>query len=45
MRNTRALKRLAGPDDMVGVLTFLLGDDSRWMTRQTFHVSGGLLHR
>lgn len=45
MRNAQALKRLADPDDMVGVLTFLLSDDSRWMTGQTFHVNGGLLHR
>jgi NAD(P)-dependent dehydrogenase (short-subunit alcohol dehydrogenase family) len=45
MRNAQALKRLAGPDDMVGVLKFLLSDDSRWMTGQTFHVNGGLMHR
>lgn len=45
MRNAQALKRLAVPDDMVGVLKFLLSEDSRWMTGQTFHVNGGLLHR
>lgn len=45
MRNAQALKRLADPSDMVGVLTFLLSDASRWMTGQTFHVNGGLLHR
>jgi NAD(P)-dependent dehydrogenase (short-subunit alcohol dehydrogenase family) len=45
MRQAQALKRLADPDDMVGVVAFLLSDDSRWMTGQTFHVNGGLLHR
>lgn len=45
MRNAQALKRLAGPEDMVGVLKFLLSEDSRWMTGQTFHVNGGLMHR
>lgn len=45
MRNAQALKRLAGPDDMVGVLRFLLSEESKWMTGQTFHVNGGLLHR
>lgn len=45
MQNAQALKRGAGPDDMVGVAAFLLSDDSRWMTGQTFHVNGGLLHR
>jgi NAD(P)-dependent dehydrogenase (short-subunit alcohol dehydrogenase family) len=45
MRQAQALKRLADPDDMVGIVAFLLSDDSRWMTGQTFHVNGGLLHR
>lgn len=45
MINAQALKRPAAPDDMVGVVAFLLSDDSKWMTGQTFHVNGGLLHR
>ena len=45
MRNAQALNRDAGPDDMVGVVAFLLSDDSRFVTGQTLHVSGGLLHR
>jgi NAD(P)-dependent dehydrogenase (short-subunit alcohol dehydrogenase family) len=45
MRAAQALHRDAGPDDMVGVVSFLLSEDSRFMTGQTLHVSGGLLHR
>ena len=43
---------LSGPNfraytsaDMVGVVSFLLSDDSRWVTGQTLSVNGGLLHR
>jgi 3-oxoacyl-[acyl-carrier protein] reductase len=43
--NSQALKRLADTGDMVGVAAFLMSDDSRWMTGQTFHVTGGLLFR
>ena len=35
------LKRIAVPDDMVGPVLFLLGDDSRYMTGQTLWVNGG----
>lgn len=42
---SQALKRIAGTDDMVGVVSFLLGPDSRWITGQTIHVTGGLLYR
>lgn len=45
MQQAQALKRGAGPDDIVGVAAFLLSDDSRWVTGQTFHVNGGLVHR
>lgn len=45
MQNAQALHRDAGPEDMVGVVAFLLSDDSRFVTGQTLHVSGGLLHR
>lgn len=42
---SQVLKRLADTGDMVGVAAFLMSDDSRWMTGQTFHVTGGLLFR
>lgn len=45
MRAAQALHRDAGPQDMAGVVAFLLSDDARFMTGQTLHVSGGLLHR
>jgi 3-oxoacyl-[acyl-carrier protein] reductase len=45
MQAAQALHRDAGPEDMVGVVSFLLSDDSRFVTGQTLHVSGGLLHR
>jgi NAD(P)-dependent dehydrogenase (short-subunit alcohol dehydrogenase family) len=45
MHAAQALHRDAGPEDMVGVVAFLLSDDSRFVTGQTLHVSGGLLHR
>jgi 3-oxoacyl-[acyl-carrier protein] reductase len=43
--NSQVLKRLADTGDMVGVAAFLMSDDSRWMTGQTLHVTGGLLFR
>lgn len=43
--NSQVFKRLADTGDMVGVAAFLMSDDSRWMTGQTFHVTGGLLSR
>lgn len=45
MHAAQALHRDAEPEDMVGVVAFLLSDDSRFMTGQTLHVSGGLVHR
>ncbi|MFI6299993.1 SDR family NAD(P)-dependent oxidoreductase [Nonomuraea sp. NPDC050790] len=41
----QALHRAAGPDDMSGVLAFLLGDDAAYLTGQTISVNGGLVHR
>lgn len=35
------LKRLAEPDDIVGPIRFLLGQDSRYMTGQVLWVNGG----
>jgi 3-oxoacyl-[acyl-carrier protein] reductase len=44
MRAAQALHRDAGPDDMSGVLAFLLSEDARFVTGQTLHVNGGLVH-
>jgi 3-oxoacyl-[acyl-carrier protein] reductase len=37
----QALKRLAAPDDISGVVAFLASDDARWITGDTIHVDGG----
>jgi NAD(P)-dependent dehydrogenase (short-subunit alcohol dehydrogenase family) len=37
----QALKRLAQPDDIGGVVTFLASEDARWITGDTTHVDGG----
>jgi 3-oxoacyl-[acyl-carrier protein] reductase len=37
----QALKRLAQPDDIGGVVAFLASNDARWMTGDTIHVDGG----
>ena len=37
----QALKRLAQPDDIAGVVAFLASDDARWITGDTIHVDGG----
>jgi NAD(P)-dependent dehydrogenase (short-subunit alcohol dehydrogenase family) len=44
MRAAQALHRDAGPEDMVGVVAFLLSEDARFVTGQTIHVNGGLVH-
>jgi 3-oxoacyl-[acyl-carrier protein] reductase len=38
-----ALKRLGRPDDIAGVVAFLAGPDSGWVTGQNLIASGGLL--
>lgn len=45
MLATQALHRVAGPDDMIGAVAFLLSDDAAYLTGQTLSVNGGLLHR
>jgi NAD(P)-dependent dehydrogenase (short-subunit alcohol dehydrogenase family) len=37
----QALQRLAQPDDIAGVITFLVSEDARWMTGDTVNVDGG----
>lgn len=36
------LKRLGKPSDLANAITFLLGDDSAWMTGQVLAVDGGM---
>jgi 3-oxoacyl-[acyl-carrier protein] reductase len=44
-RNTamslQALKRIAGPDDIAGVIAFLASDEARWITGDIVRVDGG----
>jgi 3-oxoacyl-[acyl-carrier protein] reductase len=37
----QALKRLAKPDDIGGVVAFLASEEARWITGDTVHVDGG----
>ena len=37
----QALKRLAQPDDISGVVAFLASDDARWISGDTIRVDGG----
>ena len=37
----QAIKRLAQPDDVGGVVAFLASDDARWITGDTVRVDGG----
>jgi NAD(P)-dependent dehydrogenase (short-subunit alcohol dehydrogenase family) len=39
------LPRLGQPDDLAAMLTFLLSDESSWITGQIFSVDGGLMLR
>ncbi|HTH99340.1 MAG TPA: SDR family oxidoreductase [Acidisoma sp.] len=39
--NMQALKRLAEPDDIGGVIAFLATDEARWITGDIIHVDGG----
>jgi 3-oxoacyl-[acyl-carrier protein] reductase len=39
--NMQALKRIAQPDDIGGVVAFLASEEARWITGQTVHVDGG----
>ena len=37
----QALKRVAQPDDISGVVAFLASDDARWISGHTVRVDGG----
>ena len=36
------LGRIGQPDDIAPMVVFLASDDARWITGETFYVSGGL---
>lgn len=38
-----ALKRLADPEEIAGVIAFLASDDARYITGQSIEVDGGLI--
>ena len=40
-----ALKRLAAPEEIAGVIAFLASDDARYLTGQAIEVDGGLVLR
>jgi NAD(P)-dependent dehydrogenase (short-subunit alcohol dehydrogenase family) len=42
LASTYPLKRLGVPDDISGVVTFLLSDDAAWMTGQMLVIDGGV---
>lgn len=42
-KKVTALRRLGQPDDIAGVVAFLAGPDSRWITAQNILATGGLL--
>lgn len=41
--NDTALKRLAQPAEIAGVIAFLAGDDARYLTGQAIEVDGGII--
>jgi NAD(P)-dependent dehydrogenase (short-subunit alcohol dehydrogenase family) len=42
IKMTTALGRMGGPSDIARVVSFLVSDDGRWVTGQSFGVDGGL---
>jgi NAD(P)-dependent dehydrogenase (short-subunit alcohol dehydrogenase family) len=40
---TYPLKRLGRPEDVAGLVWFLLSDEAAWITGQTIVVDGGLM--
>lgn len=45
MRTATPLDRLAGPQDIASVVTFLLSPDAGFVSGQVLSVNGGLIHR
>ena len=40
-----AIKRMGRPEDLAGLLAFLVSDAGEWVTGQTIHVNGGFWMR
>jgi NAD(P)-dependent dehydrogenase (short-subunit alcohol dehydrogenase family) len=36
------LKKIGNPEEIAGSVTFLLSDDSSWITGQIMHIDGGI---
>ena len=45
MISSRALRRVATPEDLTSLAVFLLSEESGFITGQTISVNGGKLHR
>jgi 3-oxoacyl-[acyl-carrier protein] reductase len=43
--NMTPLARFGSPNDIAAMVAFLVGPDSRWITRQNFPVDGGIVSR
>lgn len=43
LRKAHPFGRLGQPEDIAGLLSFLAGNDSRWITGQTYLANGGLM--
>lgn len=43
VKESQFIKRNGEPDDLLGVLSFIISDNSRYMTGQVFNVDGGFL--
>lgn len=43
VRNSQLIPRNGEPDDLAGVLSFIVSEDARYMTGQVFNVDGGFL--
>src|SRR5699024_581850 len=42
MASSNAMRRLGTPEDIAGVVAFLVSDDARWVTGDVIDASGGL---
>ena len=43
MKKSNPFGRLGQPDDIAGVVAFFAGQDSKWVTGQTYLVNGGMM--
>lgn len=41
-RDRHPLKNIGEPEDIASMATFLLGEESKWVTGQIFHIDGGI---